>query len=431
MATDTRVEFNDLVIYEVFARAYSNAVGQQLKSVAEDLPRLKALGVTTVWLMPIHPTGEKDRKGKLGSPYAIKDYYAIDPMIGDERQMKELVERAHELKMGVIMDMVLNHCATDAEIVSKHPDWFMKDENGNSSRKVDDWEDVYDFDYTNPEVADYMVKMMEYWVREFDIDGFRCDVAGLVPLPFWLRARRELAEVKKGLLWLSETHDPHMYEAFDVTYDYDGYYRFRDVLDGKASLHEYLDYIASQDGFYPPNYIKMRFLENHDQVRVASLIEDELILKNWATWLFTCKGIPLVYNGQEYGLEEKPDIFNEYFIPWKDGKESVYTFYRRLGHLRSSSWVIRRGAFTLLKNSRPEGVISFLRHRERRWILAVLNVDGKEEPVEIDFGGLTDDMCFHAWEMLSDEYYRLKITKGKTVMEPSREPLILSGYAGC
>lgn len=433
MATDTPVGFNDLVIYEIFARAYSRAKGRQLKAVTEDLPRLKSMGVTTIWLMPIHPTGVKDRKGTLGSPYAIKDFYAIDPDVGDERQMKELVQRAHELKMGVIMDMVLNHCATDAGIVSEHPDWFLKDGNGNHSRKVPDWEDVYDFDYTNPEVAEYMIRMMKYWVKEFDIDGFRCDVAGLVPLPFWLRARRELSEVKKGLLWISETHDPHMYEAFDATYDYDGYYRFRDFLEGKASLHDYLDYIKSQDSFFPPNYIKMRFLENHDQVRIASLINDLSHLKNWTTWLFTCKGVPLVYNGQEYGLKEKPDIFNEYLIPWEEGDKSLFEFYKRLGTIRSNSMLIKRGDFKLVKNNRPDDVISFVRSIENRWILVVLNVGNYEGPVELNFEGLVvvDDVCFHAQELLSEDYSRLRIKQKKAMLDISNDPLILSGYVGC
>ena len=429
MAHDTLETFKDLMIYEVFARAYSEDKGKRFVAIKEDLPRIKSLGINVLWLMPIHPTGEKDRKGTLGSPYAIKDYYSIDPSIGSEEDFKDLVKMAHEMKIKVIMDMVLNHCATDSPLVKKHPEWFIRDEDGKPSRKVDDWSDVYDFDYSNPEVMEYMLKMMKYWVKEFDIDGFRCDVAGLVPLVFWLRSRRELSELKPNIIWISETHDAHMYEAFDITYDYDGYYKFKDFLLGKGTLREYLQFVEFQDRLYPSNYIKMRFLENHDQERIAKLVEDEALLRNLVVWLFTLKGVPLVYNGQEYGLKEKPDIFNTYIIPWSEGKKEIFDFYMRVAHFRSSSYVVRHGNFKLLVNDCPNHVISYCAFIDRRFILFVLNLSGGEKEVHVDLSEFTQNVWFHAYNPLSEETVRLRIDgNGKAKVILSKEPLIASGY---
>ena len=196
MATDTPDFFKNLVIYEIFARAYTKDDGKAFAEIKKDLERLKELGVNAVWFMPIHPTGEKNRKGTLGSPYSIRDYYAIDPALGTAGDFRDLVKRAHELNMLVIMDMVLNHTSTDSVLAREHPDFFIQ-KDGHPYRKVDAWTDIYDLNYDNGQLVDYIIAMMKYWVSEFDIDGFRCDVAGLVPINFWVKARSDLNGIKR------------------------------------------------------------------------------------------------------------------------------------------------------------------------------------------------------------------------------------------
>jgi alpha-amylase len=420
----SEMNFKRLIIYEAFARAYPGEKGKKFDSLMKDLERLKGMGINTVWLMPIHPTGVVERKGTLGSPYAIRDYYEIDPLIGTKDGFKRFVKRAHELNMYVLMDMVLNHAAADNVLVKEHPEWFLRDENGNPTRKVPDWTDIVDFDYSNGELRKYMINMMKYWVEEFDIDGFRCDVAGLVPLDFWLQVRKELDPLKR-LIWLSETHDPYMYQAFDITYDYDGYYRFRDFIEGRGSLREYVDFLRMQDHIYPRGYIKMRFLENHDQPRIAKFIEEDSLIQ-WIAFLFTFKGVPLVHNGQEYGLKEDVDIFNEYTLPFPMEENRISILHRKLAHYRYGTGVFTEGEMLFVKNDQPEKVISYLWRYENRYILCVLNPLLENTKVTLDFSGIWESACIHSKNVFNDEIVRVPVKNSRAIVEIGKEPLILS-----
>ncbi|PLV57180.1 alpha-amylase family glycosyl hydrolase [Thermotoga sp. SG1] len=418
------MNLKNLIIYEAFARAYPGEKGKKFLSLEKDLERLKGMGINTVWLMPIHPTGVKERKGTLGSPYAIRDYYEIDPLIGTKEDFKNFVKRAHELNMYVLMDMVLNHAAVDNVLVKKHPEWFLRDESGNFARKVPDWSDIVDFDYSNGELREYMISMMKYWVEEFDVDGFRCDVAGLVPLDFWIQARKSLDPVKR-LIWISETHDPYMYQAFDITYDYDGYYRFRDFIEGKNSLREYIDFLRMQDHIYPRGYIKMRFLENHDQPRVAKFISQESLM-HWIAFLFTVKGVPLVHNGQEYGLKEDLDIFNEYTLPIPGEENKIFSLHRKLAHYRLKTNVFSDGEMIFIRNDQPERVISYLWRYKNRFILCVLNPLLENTSVTLDFSGIWESVCIHSKNVFNDDIVRVSVKNSRARIEVGREPLILS-----
>jgi alpha-amylase len=427
LAHDTPVEFNELIIYEVFPRAYQDG----FKGLIADLERIKNIGINAIWLMPIHPTGVKRRKGTLGSPYSIKDYYEIDTDIGTKEDFRELINKSHHFGIKVLMDMVLNHTSPDSVLVQKHPEWFFKDDKGHPAPKNPDWEDVVDLDYSNRDLWNYMINMMKYWVEEFDVDGFRCDVAGLVPLEFWIEAREQLNSIKK-LIWISETHDPYMYQAFDITYDYDGYYKLKDYLRGQIPLREYVGYMKMQEQIYPRNYIKLRFLENHDQDRIAFLVKDDLKLRNLTVYLFTVKGVPLIYNGQEFKLEEKPDIFNEYKIPWEKGDKGWSKFYEKLCSIRQSSNLLKRGDIKFVDNSQPQNAVTFVRYFRsiNRYIVVILPLDKNLSSLRVRFSGILQSSTrYHAKNLLNDEILSFYLNDVcETNFENLTEPLILSFY---
>jgi len=167
-------------IYEIFTRVFSPE--GTLKQVTKKIPYLKDLGIKTIWLMPVHPIGEYKRKGKWGSPYAIQDFYKIDPHLGSEADLKDLVQQVHAHDMRIIMDLVANHTARDHDWAAQNPNIYSRDKRGNFIQEVADWYDIIDLDYRQPKTADYMMDVLTYWVTTFDIDGYRCDVAGMVPL---------------------------------------------------------------------------------------------------------------------------------------------------------------------------------------------------------------------------------------------------------
>src|SRR6056297_2987474 len=182
------------VIYEVNIRQYTEE--GTFEAFEEHLPRLKELGVDILWLMPIHPIGEKNRKGKLGSYYSVKDYKGVNSNFGTKEDFRNLVKEIHKQDMKIILDWIANHTSWDNPMINEHPEWYTKDSSGNFQAPVDDWTDVADLNYKNQELSDYMTEAMKYWVDDFNIDGYRCDVAGMVPTSFWNNTRKELNNIK-------------------------------------------------------------------------------------------------------------------------------------------------------------------------------------------------------------------------------------------
>lgn len=330
------------VIYEVFPRNHTEE--GTLRALMDDLPRIKALGADYVWLMPIHPIGEEGRKGTLGSPYSIKDYRSVNPELGTMDDFIAFVERAHSLGLKVMIDVVYNHTSRDSLLLREHPEWFFTEE-GKPSRKVPDWSDVYDLDYANEGLWEYQIETLKFWAHY--VDGFRCDVAPLVPLEFWKRARAEVAKVNPYIIWLAETvhpsfvrwlrgrgfrahSDPEMYAAFDITYDYDGREVLEAYLRGERPLRSYIDYLNLQEALYPEHYVKLRFLENHDTPRAARLFWEDARLRNWTAFTFMLKGAPLIYAGQEYAIKSAPSLFEREPVPWEEGNGEFFQFFRRL-----------------------------------------------------------------------------------------------------
>lgn len=324
MAFATPKTLRNMMMYQVFVRNFSEE--GTFNKVAERLDDIKALGTDIIWLMPIHPIGRIARKGSLGSPYAISDYRAVNPEFGTINDFKALVAEIHKRGMKCIIDVVYNHTSPDSVLSKEHPEWFYHKEDGSFGNRVGEWTDIIDLDYSNKELWDYQIETLKMWAQI--VDGFRCDVAPLIPLEFWLKARQEVEQVRPGCIWLSESVEPgfitymrgrgitalsdgEIYQAFDLCYDYDVYGKFRAYLSGKGSLRDYAEAINRQEYTYPDNYVKLRFLENHDQTRAAFLIPDEGALASWTAFTFFQKGMPLVYAGQEWMIKHTPSLFDK------------------------------------------------------------------------------------------------------------------------
>ncbi|MCR5830636.1 MAG: alpha-amylase [Lachnospiraceae bacterium] len=323
MAKTTDKQLKNMMMYQIFVRNYSRE--GTFKEIEKDLDRIRSLGTDIVYLLPIHPTGEVRRKGTLGSPYAIKDYRAVNPEYGTIDDFKDLVSVIHNKGMKCIIDVVYNHTSPDSVLASEHPDWFYHKEDGSFGNRVGDWTDIIDLDYSNAELWDYQIETLKYWAGI--VDGFRCDVAPLVPGAFWERARREVETVRPGCIWLAESVDPafitelrarsvavqsdcELFADFDICYDYDIYHDLKAYLCDRKPLSAYLDAVNRQEWIYPGNYIKLRFLENHDRSRIRFLVDDERAVRNLTAFSFFQKGMAFVYAGQEFGAVHLPSLFD-------------------------------------------------------------------------------------------------------------------------
>jgi glycosidase len=339
------------MMYQLFVRNYSRE--GTFKEVEKDLDRIRSLGTDIVYFLPIHPTGEVKRKGTLGSPYAVKDYRAINPEYGTIDDFRELVAAIHDRGMKCIIDIVYNHTSPDSVLASEHPDWFYHKEDGTFGNRVGDWTDIIDLDYSNEDLWDYQIETLKYWAGI--VDGFRCDVAPLVPGGFWERARREVETVRKGCIWLAESVTPsfitelrarsigvqsdfELFADFDICYDYDIYQDLKDYLCGKGPLSAYLDGLMRQEWTYPGNYIKLRFLENHDRSRIHFLVNDERAVRNLTAFSFFLKGMAFVYAGQEFGEVHLPGLFDRDTISRKPcGGMDMSDMISRLSKIRKDS----------------------------------------------------------------------------------------------
>ena len=343
MPHDTPSWLKSSSLYQVYIRNFTPE-----GTFASAIPRLKGIrdiGFDIVYLMPIHPVGTLNRKGALGSPYAVADYRSVDPGLGDMGDLRRFLAEAHAAGLKVIMDVVFNHTACDSLLLREHPEWFMRDAKGGPARKVPDWSDVFDLDFSHRGLREYLVDTLAGWV-EAGFDGFRCDVASLVPVDFWIEARARIGE-KKPLVWLAESvekgfvkhlrdmalyaaSDPELHAAFDVTYDYDGFEYLKEYFLGGLGLEAYLRHVLVQETLYPAHALKARFLENHDQQRAAAVIRGPDRLKNWTAFSWFLPGLIFVYMGQEHALVDRPDLFRKDPVRWEEGSKEFFDFFRKL-----------------------------------------------------------------------------------------------------
>ncbi|GAB4368290.1 MAG: hypothetical protein Kow0042_09390 [Calditrichia bacterium] len=366
------------VMYQVFPRVFTPE--GTFRAMMGKLDYIENLEIDIIWIMPIFPIGEKDRKGQKGSPYAVRDFRAIHPELGTEEDFRELVEEIHTRGMKVILDMVLNHAANDNPLIQEHPDWFLQDEKGNFTRENADWSDITDFNYENPRMREYMIETLIYWITRFGIDGFRCDVAGLVPLDFWQEAIPRLREVKSELYLLAEWEDPKiLLSGFNSDYDWTLYYLFKDIRKGKKRTMEVVNYITERDRLYPQNALPLRFLENHDEQRSLREFGAQAI-EAYATFLFTLPGIPLIYAGQEFGDPGEPEIlkYEPYTLQWISADSSLLSLYRSLIKLRKENSCFTGGNFIPLQVACLAGSVgAFLREDETSAALIVTNLQDR------------------------------------------------------
>ena len=324
MADQTKKELRNLLMYQIFVRNYSEE--GTFSAVMQDLDRIRDLGVDIIYLLPVHPIGLKCRKGTLGSPYAIRDYREINPEYGTLSDFQALVNAIHQKGMKCIIDVVYNHTSPDSVLREQHPEWFYKKEDGSFGNRVGDWSDIIDLDYSAPGLAEYQIETLKYWAGM--VDGFRCDVAPMVPIAFWEKAREAVSQVNPSCIWLSESIEPEfirhlrgrgitahsdceIFRAFDISYDYDIYPEFTGYLRGEKPLSDYVNAVNRQEFIYPDNYVKLRFLENHDQTRAHFLIPDKKALRNFTAFSFFQKGMAFLYAGQEFGASHLPSLFDK------------------------------------------------------------------------------------------------------------------------
>ena len=329
-------------IYEVNVRQYTEE--GTFNAFAEHLPRLDEMGVDILWFMPIHPIGELNRKGTLGSYYSIQDYYAINPEFGTEEDFRSLVQEAHRLGMAVIIDLVANHTSWDHVWTETNPEYFKTDENGSFYPPVPDWSDVIQLDFDNPELWEEMIAMMEYWVREFDIDGYRADVAYMVPSEFWAMARRNLDEIKPVFM-LAEAEEPELHQAgFDMTYAWNYAHILREAGAGRAGVDDIHEAVTEQIARFAPNDYRMFFTTNHDENSWQG--SDEALygenFENYAVLSATVWGMPLIYSGQETGLDKQLAFFDKDPIVWDDYEYE--SFYQTLLQLKKSNKALHNGS---------------------------------------------------------------------------------------
>ena len=379
-------------IYEVNIRQYS-AEGT-FKAFEKDLPRLKELGVGIIWLMPVHPIGEKNRKGNLGSYYSVKDYIGINPEFGTMNDFKSLVNKIHDLGMYVIIDWVANHTAWDNALVEQHPEWYTKDSLGNFVPPVADWADVIDLNYDNKDLRNYMIAALKFWIDECNIDGYRCDVAGMVPLDFWLQAKNELNKVK-NIFMLAEDENPETHAAFDMTYSWELFKTMNRISSGENDASAIYNLLNNEQTLYPPDAFRMRFTSNHDENTWNGTVFERLgdAAEAFAALTVLIPGMPLLYNGQEAGLNKRLQFFDKDTIRWQDHKFGE--FYKSLFNLKKNSKVLQNGSrggqMEFLSTAKDKNILSFVREKDNEKLLAIFNLSGNNTIAEINNSALKDN----------------------------------------
>ena len=334
MALTTDPRLQNQVIYSIYVRAHTPE--GTFNAIVPDLDPIQALGADYIWFMPIHPIGVKGKKGSLGCPYANRDYRAVNPEYGTMEDFKRLCDEIHARGMKVMIDVVYNHTSPDSVLWETHPEFFYKRPDGSPGNHVGEWTDVIDLDYNVPALWDYQIESLTQWAKL--VDGFRCDVASFVPLAFWKKARAAVEAVRPGVVWLAESvhksfgeemrqnglycaTDAEAFEAFDIEYEYDVREVFDAYLRGEAPLSAWTDALNAQETEYPANYNKLRFLENHDQPRIASLVKSESDLVNYTAMLYFLKGTTLLYAGQEWADARLPSLFEQEPIDRATGRD--------------------------------------------------------------------------------------------------------------
>ena len=368
----------DAVIYEIFPRTFSPE--GTLSAVTSQLDRLQKLGVNVLWLMPISPGGKEKRLGRFGSPYSIRDYYAIDPALGNKGDMQTLVNVAHQRHMRVILDMVADHTSWDS-VMMAHPNFYQHDAAGRIV-SPHGWSDVAGLDYDDRALRRYMEDMFLYWLKEFHLDGFRCDAAALMPTSFWEELRPLIKRENPEASLLAEASNPElMQHAFDLDYAWPLLSTFDKVIGEGQPATAIRNTIETQELYFPADAQHMLISDDHDAPRATvrygvrgSLAASSLV--------FTLPGVPLLFNGMEAADATEsgaPELFDKHPVDWDAAAAfpQVPSFYKALIALRHSSPALRHGELSWLHNSQEEHVVTFLRRTQEEDILVSINLSNQ------------------------------------------------------
>ena len=385
-------------IYQINVRQYTPQ--GTFRAVEPDLPRLQKMGVGILWLMPINPIGRSHRKGTLGSAYAVRDHRAVNPDLGTLADLQHLVNAAHKLGMRVIVDWVANHTAWDNALTREHPEWYTHDSLGHFRPPVADWQDVIDLDYRQPALRRYMTESMVYWVKNAGIDGFRADVAGLVPTDFWNDTRRELERIKPVFMLAEwdelfpptfisrQEFDPNtrlLEQAFDATYAL----RLHGLLDSlgrhQKPTAELARYWAAERQRYPAGVSLMTFTSTHD-INAWDGSEYERLGANalpMAVLTTLWPGIPMLYNGQEAAMKRRLRFFDKDTIPWNN--YPLQGFYTTLLQLKKRHSALANfdaaSTFQLLPS--PDKTVVFERRKADDLVLVAVNLSNQAQQVRL------------------------------------------------
>ena len=363
-------------IYEVNIRQYSNE--GTFNAFAKALPRLKDMGVEVLWFMPIHPIGKINRKGTLGSYYSIMDFKAVNPELGTETDFKNLVKLAHDAGMKVIMDWVANHAAWDNVWTNNHPEYFVRDDNGNFMPPYN-WTDVIQINHSNPAQQDAMIDAMKYWITNFDIDGFRADLAHLTPLDFWKKARTSIEPLKPDLFWLAESEEILYHEVFDATFTWEWMHSTESFYKGNIHLNSLYNVLAKYETAFPATAYRMYFTSNHDENTWNGTAIEKYgdMLKALTVFNCTWNGLPMIYSGEEIPNQKRLKFFDKDVIEWND-KYELHDFYKTLLALRKNNAALRTAdpavtTFHIITEG-GKNMMAYLRKNDNDEVLVFLNL---------------------------------------------------------
>ena len=381
-------------VYEVNLRQYTKE--GSFTAFAKELPRLKEMGVQTLWFMPITPIAQKNMKGSLGSYYACSDYTSINPEFGNLDDFKNLVKEAHAMGFKVIIDWVANHTGWDHVWTKTHPEYFEKDTATNDFKMASGMDDIIELDFKNPDLRKAMIDAMRFWITECDIDGYRCDLAFWVELDFWLEARAEL-EKTKTLFWLAES-DPvehaDYYKAFDACYTWSWMHKTEDFYKKQLPLNSLDSVLRKYDSVCGAADIPLWFTANHDENSWNGSEYEKYgdMAKALAVFSFTWNGMPMIYSGQELPNMKRLKFFDKDPIEW-NGNCQLHDFYKTLLSLKTNNTALRAGDSAvvthLLTTDAPGNILAYLRKNGNSEVLVLLNMSKEQLRFEVKDAALT------------------------------------------
>ena len=406
------------VIYEANIRQYSPE--GTFSAFTKDIPQLKELGVRVIWLMPIYPISMKRRKATqdlsiediedpaekekyLGSYYAISDYTAINPEFGSMEDFDELIQTAHDHGMYVILDWVANHTGWDHEWIENHPEYYYKDKEGNVTDPINPdtgeswgWTDVAHLNYENDSLWTAMKEEMLYWVEEKNIDGFRCDVAGNVKTEFWNFVVPELKK-EKPIFMLAESEDKDLfYKAFDMGYNWEGHHIMNEIAKGEMNVKDWDDYMAKIDTTYQDDDYLMNFITNHDENSWKGTVDERMGEAKDAmlAFTYTLPGMPLVYSGQEYGMDKRLKFFEKDSIPKTKG--DFWNLHVKLGNLKNETKALdgakQAAGYERINTTNDENIIAFKRTKNKSQLIYIANFSSEPQDFQTSISGQFDDV---------------------------------------